>query len=131
MPTRSGDSGSRKGDPVLVRSTRSSKGARPEPAKEALRVVVAILPKLSQDSLCKALHADVELDVAAAPPVEKDLAALLARSRPDVLLLDREAVGRSPESVVLRLHRSHPAVRILVLSAHSDAGTVERMLRAG
>ena len=132
MPTRSGDSGSRKGDPVLVRpSPRSTKGARPEPVKVAIRVAVAIRPKLSQDSLCKALDADVELDVAAASPTEKDLAAQLTRSRPDVLLLDRDAVGRSPESVVLRLHRAHPTVRILVLSGHSDAGTVERTLRAG
>lgn len=131
MPTRSGEPGSRRGDPVLVRSSSRSRGARPEPTKVAIRIAVAVRPKLAQDSLCKALDADVEFDVAAASPVDKELAAQLSRSRPDVLLLDREAVGRSPESVVQRLHRAHPAVRILILSGQSDPGTVERVLRAG
>jgi len=56
---------------------------------------------------------------------------LVARERPDVMILDLMLGGRSGTDLVTQCARTAPATRILVLSQHDEALYAERALAAG
>lgn len=49
----------------------------------------------------------------------------------DVVVLDISMPGIKAAEVIRRLGKSHPAIKVLVLTAHGDKGTVTSMLKAG
>jgi len=49
----------------------------------------------------------------------------------DVVILDISMPGTKAVEVIRRLGKSHPEIKVLVLTAHGDKGTVTSMLKAG
>lgn len=49
----------------------------------------------------------------------------------DVVILDISMPGIKTVDVIRRLGKSHPAIKVLVLTAHGDKGTITSMLKAG
>lgn len=49
----------------------------------------------------------------------------------DVVILDISMPGLKVVDVIKKLGRSHPAIKILILTAHGDKGTILTMLKAG
>ncbi len=49
----------------------------------------------------------------------------------DVVILDISMPGIKAVDVIKRLAKSHPTVKVLVLTAHGDKGTIMSMLKAG
>jgi two-component system response regulator DegU len=49
----------------------------------------------------------------------------------DVVILDISMPGIKAADVIKRLGKSHPAIKVLVLTAHGDKGTITSMLKAG
>ena len=50
---------------------------------------------------------------------------------PDVLLLDVSMPGDPPRATIAHIRRSHPAVRIVILTMHQDARLRDDLLAAG
>jgi DNA-binding NarL/FixJ family response regulator len=107
-------------------------GGRP-PEKGATRPIdlaIATQPTLFRDALSRFLS-QKNLNVVGQTFSEDQTAEVLIRSRPQVLLLDYEALGPNAEGIILRLRRLAPSTRILVMATRSGDETVERVLRAG
>ncbi len=49
----------------------------------------------------------------------------------DVVILDISMPGIKAVDVIKRLGKSHPAIKVLVLTAHGDKGTITSILKAG
>jgi len=49
----------------------------------------------------------------------------------DVVILDISMPGIKAVDVIRRLGKSHPAIKVLVLTAHGDKGTITSILKAG
>lgn len=94
------------------------------------RLAVGTRPAILRELLCGALG-DRGFDVCGHADNEDELAVILARKEPAVLLFDYEALGPGGENIVHRLRRDHPSTRILVLATRSGPGTVEAVLCAG
>jgi DNA-binding NarL/FixJ family response regulator len=92
---------------------------------------VAARPALFCEILSSKLQDEPGLEIAGAARDEEEVRALLARSRPAVLLFDYEGLGPSAELAIRRLRRTARGTRILVLATRSGDETLERVLRAG
>jgi DNA-binding NarL/FixJ family response regulator len=49
----------------------------------------------------------------------------------DLVILDINMPGMKAVDVIKKLGRSHPSIKILILTAHGDKGTIMTMLKAG
>jgi DNA-binding NarL/FixJ family response regulator len=105
--------------------------ARPSAATARRKIAVAARPALFCEILSSKLQEQPEFEIAGAARDEEEVRALLAKSRPAVLLFDYEGLGPSAELAIRRLRRTARGTRILVLATRSGDETLERVLRAG
>ncbi|GBD07851.1 Transcriptional regulatory protein DegU [Candidatus Thermoflexus japonica] len=77
------------------------------------------------------LERDPAIEVVAEAGNGEEALALIARHRPDIVLLDLRMPGLSGLEVLRRLRTEHPEVRALVLTAYDDDPYVFAALRAG
>ena len=105
-------------------------GRRPKDAGR-LRIAVAAQPALFCEVLSRELEAESNIFVTGRTGSDEQIAALLGKQKPQVLLFDYEGLGPNAESTIHRLRHAAPATRILVLASRSGDETVERVLRAG
>ncbi len=76
-----------------------------------------------------ARHADLEI---AGEAVTADEVMETVNQVPvDVIILDISMPGTKAAEVIKRVGKSHPDIKILVLTAHGDKGTITSMLNAG
>lgn len=71
------------------------------------------------------------LELAATYPDGDTLLAGLARSRPDVLLLDIRMPGRTGDELVPQMLRLYPGLRVLVLTNFDNMLYIHTLLKAG
>ncbi len=57
--------------------------------------------------------------------------AVVAETRPDLVMVDLSMPGMSGVEVVATLARTHPNVAAIVLSAHEESAYVQQVIRAG
>ncbi|MGH9391655.1 MAG: response regulator, partial [Vicinamibacteria bacterium] len=76
------------------------------------------------------LNLEPDLQVVGDGGDEDQVVEMLATS-PDLLLFDYEALGANSESIISRLRRTAPRIRVLVIATRSSDEYVERVLRAG
>jgi len=77
------------------------------------------------------LLADARVEVVAELDSGEQACAEVARTKPDVVVMDLSMPGMGGLEAVRRLVAQDPKVRILVLSAHEDTAHPQRVLRAG
>jgi DNA-binding NarL/FixJ family response regulator len=106
---------------------RSSDKSRRSP----VRLAIATQPTLFRDALSRLLSRQKNIQVVGQSWNEDQIADVLTRESPQVLLFDYEALGPNSEGIIFRLHRVAPKTRILVMATRSGDETVERVLRAG
>ena len=111
--------------------------ARAEPAGKRgreigrIRLAIATQPALLRDVLSRLLEREADIDVVGAAHDEERIVEMLQEKVPAVLLFDYEAMGPNSESIIGRLRRVAPRLRILVMATRSGDESVERALRAG
>lgn len=83
--------------------------------------------------MCEGLRAllEPEFDVVGVVHRGEDVLAAVEGLRPDVLLLDISLPGKSGLEVARELTRSHPELKILMLTMHAGTLWVDESLRAG
>ena len=119
--------------PVRRPSRLPASGRRsPERSRRrSVQLAIATQPTLFRDALCRLLSDRSNLQVVGQSWNEDQIADVLLRERPQVLLFDYEALGPNSEGIIFRLRRRAPTTRILVMATRSGDETVERVLRAG
>lgn len=129
-----------------TRTRRSKVGASERPARaltgkpapprkgsagRPVRLAIATQPALLRDALSRLISGETNLQVVGAGRDEDEILQVVADEGPEIVLFDYEALGPNSESIISRLRRSAPGLRILVMATRSADETVERVLRAG
>jgi DNA-binding NarL/FixJ family response regulator len=96
-----------------------------------LRVVVADDHPVVREGLRALLDAEPDVEVVGQAGDGDDTVRLVARLRPDVVVLDLVMPGPSGMDTVRELSRRTPATRVLVLSMHHDEAHVVEALQSG
>jgi DNA-binding NarL/FixJ family response regulator len=97
----------------------------------ATRILLADDHQIVRQGLRAVLEGAGDFAVVAEVASGLDVAPLVEQARPDVLLLDLMMPGLNGLEVARQLHRKHPAVKIVILSMHSNESYVLEALRAG
>jgi DNA-binding NarL/FixJ family response regulator len=98
-----------------------------------VRLAIATQPALLRDMLSQLLNNQPDLRVVAEGRDEDQITSALeeASPGPQLLLFDYEALGPNSLSIIARLRRMKPEIRILVIATRSSDENVESVLRAG
>lgn len=110
-------------------STPSPTAAAPAPTP--LRVVIADDQATVRQGLELLLGTVPEIQVVASAVNGAEAVELVARHRPDVVLLDLNMPVLSGIEATRRLTTEHPDVAIVILTTYADDGSVFEALRAG
>jgi DNA-binding NarL/FixJ family response regulator len=86
---------------------------------------------LFRDALSRLLSDEKDLEVVGQGWDEDQIAEILTRENPHLLVFDYEALGPNSEGIISRLRRVAPKTRVLVMATRSGDETAERVLRAG
>jgi DNA-binding NarL/FixJ family response regulator len=100
--------------------------------KRARRIHLLIVSedRLFRESLEFRLNATRELRVGGAIGCDK-LSAQIRDVGPDLILVDLDALGSMPESLLQQVRRSHPEIPILAVATLDAEAGVAQLLRAG
>jgi DNA-binding NarL/FixJ family response regulator len=105
--------------------------ARTPRTEGKLRLAIATQPTLLRDVLSRLLRQEPNFEVVGQGHDGDQIVKVIKETTPDLLLFDYEALGPSSESIIGRLRRIAPRMRILVIATRSADENVERVLRAG
>jgi DNA-binding NarL/FixJ family response regulator len=95
------------------------------------RLAIATQPALLRDVLSRLLNQESDMEVVGQAHDEDRIVEVIEEANPALLLFDYEALGPNSESIIGRLRRLSPRIRILVMATRSADENVERALRAG
>lgn len=97
----------------------------------AIRVMLADDHTLLRAGVRALLHTVPEVDVVAEARNGREALALLEAHRPHVLLMDIAMPGMNGLEALPRISKSHPEVRVIILSMHATEEYVCQAFRAG
>lgn len=95
------------------------------------RVLIVEDHFLARIALCGLLDTLGGFRIVAETGAGEEAVRLYAEQQPDVVLMDLKLNGTSGFEAIERIHREHPAARILVLSNFQGSEDIQRALRAG
>lgn len=98
---------------------------------EQIRLAIATQPALLRDVLSRLLKQEPGLEIVGQAHDEDGIVEVIKETTPALVLFDYEALGPNSESIIGRLRRMAPRMRILVIATRSADENVERVLRAG
>lgn len=101
------------------------------PARPGIRICLADDHNLFRDGIREMLNTDPALSVVGGASSGEDAVALVARLRPDVLLLDVEMPGPGAAEVIRQVRVAAPRTRVIVLTMHDDPDLVHALLQSG
>jgi DNA-binding NarL/FixJ family response regulator len=96
-----------------------------------LKVLIADDHPLMLQGIRRALEAADDIEVAGEARNGEELLALVDRRNPDIVLLDLNMPGPGGIECLEKIHRSHPDVKSVVISAYEDRPTIDSALQAG
>jgi DNA-binding NarL/FixJ family response regulator len=96
-----------------------------------VRLAIVTQPTLLRDVLSRLLRHEPNFELVGQGHDEDHIVKVIKETTPDLLLFDYEALGPNSESIIGRLRRLAPRMRILVIATRSADENVERVLRAG
>lgn len=97
----------------------------------AVRVVVAEDHEVVRKGLCAVLGQIPGIEVVAEAGDGREAVEAAARERPTVVLMDITMPELNGIEATQRIVEAHPAIRVLILSVHTDTAYVKEALRAG
>lgn len=96
-----------------------------------IRVLLAEDHRVVREGLCRLLADQVDLRVVAEASDGQEAIELAEAKGPDVVVMDVGLPGLNGIEASRRLQRTRPDIRVVILTMHDDATTVDRALRAG
>jgi len=96
-----------------------------------MRVVIADDHRLVLDGIKRALEADGGFEIVGETQTGTQVLPLVARTSPDLVLLDVRMPHMDGLACLDEIKRRHPAIKVVMLSASSNAELVEAALRRG
>ncbi|MBJ8342085.1 response regulator transcription factor [Antrihabitans sp. YC3-6] len=98
---------------------------------EPIRILLADDQALVRGALAALLDLESDLNVVAEVGRGDEVLDAVAAAQPDVALLDVEMPGLDGISVAAELHRSHPDIKILMVTTFGRPGYLRRAIDAG
>ncbi|WP_067567495.1 response regulator transcription factor [Nocardia acidivorans] len=96
-----------------------------------IKLLLADDQALVRGALAALLNLESDLEVVAEVGRGDEVLAAVARTTPDVALLDVEMPGLDGIAAAAQLHTAHPAVRILMVTTFGRPGYLRRAIDAG
>ncbi|QBS43783.1 response regulator transcription factor [Nocardia sp. CS682] len=96
-----------------------------------IRLLLADDQALVRGALAALLGLESDLEVVGEVGRGDEVLDAVARTNPDVVLLDVEMPGMDGISVAARLHATHPGVRVLMVTTFGRPGYLRRAIDAG
>jgi DNA-binding NarL/FixJ family response regulator len=96
-----------------------------------MRIIIVDDHQIVREGLKTILQDDPDFEVVAESGSAKGLAALVQRTRPDVVLLDARLPGVSGAEACRQLVAANPDIAVLMVSSYTDDRLVEECIRAG
>jgi DNA-binding NarL/FixJ family response regulator len=96
-----------------------------------MRVLIADDHTMVRESLVGVLQAEPDIDVVAQAADGIEAVELAERTRPDIVVTDLSMPRLGGLEVVRRLRETHPQIKVLVLTMHSEDEYVLQVVRAG
>jgi DNA-binding NarL/FixJ family response regulator len=100
-------------------------------ARLPIRVVLADDHELLVEGLRSMLEGEPDIRVIATAHTGEEVLDLVRRERPDVVVLDLELGGISGLATLERIRAEKHAVRVMVLTAYGDGGSMRQALELG
>ena len=96
-----------------------------------IRIVLADDHEIVRDGVRLLIERETDMKLVGEANDGWEAIRLAAELQPDVLIMDITMNGLNGIEATCELHRSHPKIRVLALSMHSDKRFVKKMLEAG
>jgi len=96
-----------------------------------MRVVIADDHRLVLDGIRRALESDGDFDIVGETQSGTQVLPLVARTNPDLVLLDVRMPHMDGLACLDEIRRRHPEVRVVMLSASTSSDLIEAALRRG
>ena len=96
-----------------------------------IRVLIVDDHEMVREGLMSMLRSEPDFEVVGQTGHGEEVAELVERSRPEVVLLDARLPDISGVEVCRRLSRTHPGVSVVILTTYTDIELVEECLQAG
>lgn len=96
-----------------------------------IKIVVVDGLSLFRHGLVRTLTAEADLDVVGEARPGGEAFAILQHERPHIVLMDGDESGDEAEELLRHAQNVSPASRVIILTMHDRACTVERLLAAG
>jgi DNA-binding NarL/FixJ family response regulator len=103
----------------------------PKAIMEKIRVLLAEDHQLFREALQALLEADPEIEIVASASNGDEVLQRVSQAHPDVICMDIRMPGLSGIEATRQLLAAQPGVKIVGLSAHSDAEWIMQMIDAG
>jgi DNA-binding NarL/FixJ family response regulator len=96
-----------------------------------IRILLVDDHEMVREGLKTILHSEPDLQVVAETGLGREVPALLERARPDIVLLDVRLPDLSGVEVCRQTVRSHPDVKVIMLTTFVDPDLVDDCIDAG
>jgi DNA-binding NarL/FixJ family response regulator len=101
------------------------------PANDRISVLIADDHPLLLAGIRRTLERSDDFEVIGEASSGPEVLSMVDRRRPDVVLLDLHMPGVVGAECVARIGRDWPAVKVVILSANEDRGSIDAALNAG
>ncbi len=96
-----------------------------------MRVLIADDHKLIVDGIKRALEESSDFEVVGEASSGSQVLPLVARTKPDLVLLDLRMPGADGLTCLTRIRKRHPEVKVVVLSVSTDEHVIQTVLKRG
>jgi DNA-binding NarL/FixJ family response regulator len=105
--------------------------ATPTTTKPPLRVAIADDHRLMLDGIKRALESAPDIRVVGEAMSGEEMLQLVPQVRPDVVILDLRMPRGDGLSTLAQLRKSHPDLKVIILSMFEDSEHIDRALHQG
>ena len=96
-----------------------------------MRVVIADDHRLIVDWIKRSLESSDDFEVVGEATSGSQVIPLVARTNPDLVLLDLRMPGADGLTCLTRIRKQHPNVKVVILSVSTDENVIQTVLKRG